>query len=69
MSTTTTTGFLQHGTPPGPFMTEEVRVRHDAPGIWHAYWRSRWRSVRFQMGRTFLIYKGERITIVIEGVS
>ena len=62
-------GYLQHGTgTAGPFRTESVRIRHTAPDIWHAWFEGRWRMVHVQLRRLFIVYRGEKITIQIEGV-
>lgn len=62
-------GYLQHGYgTAGPFRTERVAVKSVGAGRWHAWYAGRWRCVRFQLGRTFIINRGERITILIEGV-
>lgn len=62
-------GYLQHGQgTAGPFRTERVRVRHTPPGIYHAWFEGRWRVVHVQVNRLFVTYRGERITIQIEGV-
>lgn len=61
-------GYLQHGQSPGPFRTESVPIRHTAPDIWHARFEGRWRRVHVQLKKTFIVFRGERITIQIEGV-
>ena len=61
-------GYLQHGQAPGPFRTQSVPIRHTAPDIWHARYEGRWRLVHFQLKRLFIVYRGQRITIKIEGV-
>lgn len=62
-------GYLQHGQgTDGPFRTERVTVKHQAPDIWHARFEGKWRKVHVQVNRTFIVYRGERITIQIEGV-
>lgn len=58
-------GYLQHGR--GTRM-ESVRVRHTAPDIYHAWYEGRYRLVHVQLRRLFIVYRGERITIQIEGV-
>lgn len=62
-------GYLQHGQgTDGPFRTERVTVKHQAPDIWYAYFEGAWRKVHVQVRRTYIVYRGERITIQIEGV-
>jgi hypothetical protein len=62
-------GYLQHGQgTDGPFRTERVNVKHQAPDIWHAYFEGAWRKVHVQIRRTYIVYRGERITIQIQGV-
>ena len=61
-------GYLQHGTSPGPFRTEQVRVKHAYADRWFAYFEGTWRCVHIQARRTFIVHRGERITIQIEGV-
>jgi hypothetical protein len=65
----TSIGYLQHGSgTQGPFRTESVRVHHQYSDRWLAFFEGRWRRVHIQVGRTFIVYRGERITIQIEGV-
>lgn len=65
-------GYLQHGTAPGPFLTESVPVKMSESwptyGTWYARFANKWRKVHIQVNRTFIVYQGERITIQIEGV-
>jgi hypothetical protein len=62
-------GYLQHGKgTAGPFRTERVSVKHTAPDIWHARFEGRWRKVHAQVNRLYVVYRGERITIQIQGV-
>lgn len=61
-------GYLQHGTGEGPFRTESIPVRHKFADNWEALYDCRWRKVHIQVKRTFIVYKGERITINIEDV-
>jgi len=58
-------GFLQHG---HGFRTERVRIRHQYLDRWQAYYEGAWRRVHLQVNRTYITHRGERITIVIEGV-
>lgn len=63
------TGYLHHGSgTAGPFRTESVPLRHTAPDTYHARFEGRWRLVHVQLRRLFIVYRGERITIQIEGV-
>ena len=62
-------GYLQHGQGAnGPYRTERVYVRHLHTDRWEARFEGRWRKVHIQVNRTFICYRGERITIQIEGV-
>lgn len=62
-------GYLHHGAgTAGPFRTEAVPLRHTMPDIYHARFEGRWRLVHVQLNRLFIVYRGERITIQIEGV-
>lgn len=65
-------GFLHHGSgTQGPFCTERVPVRlrgYPHAGMWEARYCGRWRAVHVQVNRTFIVNRGERITIQIEGV-
>lgn len=61
-------GYLQHGASPGPFRTEKVTIKYDHPDNYFAWYEGKWRKVRVQIKRTFIIYRGEKITIQIEGV-
>lgn len=67
-----TTGYLQHGTASGPFRTESVPVKMSDSwpnnGTWYALFESRWRKVHLQVKRAYIVHRGERITIQIEGV-
>lgn len=61
--------YLQHGAgTAGPFRTEAVRVKHEYLDRWLARFEGRWRRVHIQVKRTFIVYRGEKITIQIEGV-
>ncbi len=64
-------GYLHHGSAPGPFSTERVKVRlrgYPHAGMWEAYFEGRWRAVHVQLKRTYIVFQCERITIQIEGV-
>lgn len=61
-------GYLQHGVSPGPFRTERVHVKHEAPDNWFARYEGKWRKVHVQLKRLYIVHQGERITIQIEGV-
>lgn len=66
------TGYLQHSAGPnGPFRTESVAIKQDVwPNAdkWLAHFEGRWRRVHVQVNRTFIVYRGERINILIYGV-
>ena len=64
-------GYLQHGEGNGPFRTESVRVKPDTyphAGLWLARFEGKWRRVHVQVKRTFIVYRGKRITIQVDGV-
>ncbi len=62
-------GYLQHGKGTiGPFRTERVAVKHEFADRWLARFEGKWRRVHILVRSTFIIYRGERITIQIEGV-
>jgi len=62
-------GYLQHGAgTSGPFRTERVTVTHEGAGRWLARFAGRWRVVHIQVGRTYIVFRGEKINILIEGV-
>ena len=62
------TGYLQHGTAPDPFRTEAVTIKHEYADRWLARFEGRWRRVHVQVKGLFIIYRGERIAIQIEGL-
>ena len=61
-------GYLQHGTAPGPFRTEEVTIRHLYADNYEAWYEGKWRMVHIQVNRTYIKVRGVKITIQIEGV-
>jgi hypothetical protein len=65
-------GYLQHGAgTSGPFRTERVSIKPaDWPrtGEWLARFEGKWRLVHVKVRRLFIVYRGERVTIQIEGV-
>lgn len=64
-------GYLQHGSGQGPFRTEEVLIKEAGwpkTGQWVARYEGKWRLVHVQARRTFIVYRGERITIIIKGI-
>lgn len=62
-------GYLHHGTgTAGPFRTERVRVKNEAPDNWFAKFEGKWRKVHIQLKRLYIVCHGEKITIQIEGV-
>ena len=62
-------GYLQHGEgTKGPFRTEGVSVKNEYADRWLARFEGRWRRVHIQVNRLYIVYRGERITIIIEGV-
>jgi len=62
-------GYLQHGAgASGPFRTESVPIRHIMPDEWQARFEGKWRKVHTTVRRLFITYRGEKITITVEGV-
>ena len=62
-------GYLQHGAGmAGPFHTEAVSVKNEYADEWLARFEGKWRRVHIQVGRTFIVFRGEKINIQIEGV-
>lgn len=62
-------GYLQHGHgTAGPFRTEHVPIRCEWGDRWQARFEGRWRRVHIRISGLFIIYRSERITILIEGV-
>lgn len=62
-------GYLQHGAgTAGPFYTERVAVKNEYGDRWLARFEGRWRRVHIQVNRTYIYYRGQKITILIEGV-
>lgn len=62
-------GYIQHGAgTSGPFRTEKVAVKHEHADNWLARFEGKWRKVHIQVNRLFIVYRGERLTIQIEGL-
>ena len=61
---TTETAYLQHS----PFRTESVTVKHEYADRYLALYEGRWRLVHVAADRAYIVYRGEKITIQIEGV-
>lgn len=62
-------GYLHFGSgTAGPFLTRSVPVKNEHGDRWLARWDGKWRRVHIQVGRTFITYRGEKVTIQIEGV-
>ena len=62
-------GYLQHGHgTAGPFRTEHVPIRCEWGDRWQARFEGRWRRVHIRISGLFIVYRGERIRIEIEGV-
>lgn len=69
MAPTKDFGYLQHGHGgAGPFRTERVALKHEHSDRWLARFEGRWRRVHLQVGRLFIVYRGEPIVIQIDGV-
>lgn len=68
MRTDTAYLYLYHGHgTKGPFRTE-VTIKHSHADNYYARFEGLWRKVHIQVNRTFIIYRGEKITIQIEGL-
>jgi hypothetical protein len=69
---TTDYGYLQHGKGTnGPFRTEQVAITERGrpyTGQWLARFEGRWRVVYVQVNRLYIVYRGQKIDIQIEGV-
>jgi hypothetical protein len=61
-------GYLQHGIAPGPLRTEAVTVKHEYADRYLAWFEGKWRRVHLQMRRNYIVFRGEKITIQVEGV-
>lgn len=65
-------GYLQHGAGTlGPFRTESVPIRprgYPHAGEWEARFEGRWRVVHVSVRRTWIVYRGAQIQILIQGV-
>lgn len=61
-------GYLQFGSGNGPVVTLRVSVRMRPPFNWFALYEGKWRKVHVNLSRTWIVYRGEKITINIEGV-
>lgn len=65
----TSIGYLQHGTETSsPFRTERVSVKHEYADRYSAWFEGKWRRVYIKVNRLFIVYRGEKIIIQIEGV-
>ncbi len=64
-------GYLQHGQGYGPFRnslrTERVNVMHEFGDRYQVWFEGRWRRVHIQVKRTYIVYRGAKITLQIEG--
>jgi hypothetical protein len=62
-------GYMQHGQgTDGPYRTERVSVKHEYGDRWLAWYEGKWRRVHIQFKRLYIVYRGERITVQIEGL-
>lgn len=62
-------GYLQHGTGTnGPFRTEKATIRHLFADNWQCFYEGKWRKVHVTLSRLYIIFRGNKITIQIEGV-
>lgn len=61
-------GYLQHGTGSDPFHTEKVTIRHLFADNWQCFYEGKWRKVYITISRLYIIFKGDKIAIKIEGV-
>lgn len=62
-------GYLQHGHgTAGPFRTDSVSIRCEYGDRWQALFEGRWRKVHIRVSGLFILYRGQRIVIQIEGI-
>lgn len=62
-------GYIQRGAgTAGPFCTERVPVKHEYADRYLALFDGRWRRVHIQVGRLYIVYRGMKFSIVIEGL-
>jgi len=62
-------GYIHHGEGTnGPFMTQRVAAKMQHPFNWYVQYEGRWRKVHVKLNKVFIIYKGEKLTVQIEGV-
>lgn len=65
-------GYLHHGAGYGPYKsslrTERVNLKHEYADRYLAWYEGRWRRVYIGLKRTWIVYKGFRITIQIDGL-
>ncbi len=62
-------GYLKWGEgTSGPFLTESVKVRHLYADNYEAWYEGRYRKVHIQVKRLYVVIRGKKITIIIDGV-
>lgn len=62
-------GYIQHGAgTAGPFCTERVAVKNEYGDRWLVRYWGRWRRLHIQVGRTYIVCHGEKISVLIPGV-
>lgn len=61
--------YLQHGAGTnGPFRTERVALRHEHADRYLVRFEGKWRRVHVQVRRTYIVYRGEKITVQVSGL-
>lgn len=60
--------YLQHGSGAGPFRTESVKLKHEKLDRYLAFFEGRWRRVYIGMKRNYIVFRGEKITLVSDGL-
>ncbi len=60
------TGYLHHGSAPGPYRTEQVKLHRQSESNWLAFYMGRWRQVHNRGGQTYIIHQRERIRVQLQ---
>jgi len=63
-------GYLQHGNDTqGPFRTEAVTIKWEAPDNYYIFFEGKWRKVFYRVNKPLYInYNKQKIAILIKGV-
>lgn len=61
--------YLQHGQGTnGPFLTEHAPMKFEAPDNYYVRFDGRWRKVHMNLKSLWIMYRGKRINVLIEGI-